>query len=216
MSTKKIIGEQVLFRLAGGVSDTSFPVQDFDVWKALEQKVNSLFKLKHFDTTLPSGETIPENTMIATYENVAVTSNDNGTSQSTLPIIPISLPKNVGIFLIYDPAFPDMPFIPLQRGQKAMLRVDEILGNIMGLIAYEPKNNVIIYNQDITLFDIDEVTMELCVLDMSQYGITDRLPIPADMEERLVNELVMEFSPVVAESGAVNNWTSLTQNPIKQ
>ena len=213
MSTKRIISDQVLYKLAGGVPDTAFPVQEFDIWKALEQKINSYFKLKHFDTTLPSGETIPENTMIATYEDIAVTANENGTSQSTLPVIPISLPKSVGIFLIYDPNFPDTPFIPLQRGQKALVKTDEVLGDLMGLIAYEPKNNVIIYNQDITLFDITTVTMELCVFDMSQYGVSDRLPIPADFEERLIQELVMEFSPIVAESGVVNPWTTANSNP---
>ena len=214
--TKRIISDQVIFKLSGGLRPTKFPVDERDVWKALEQKINSLFKLKHFEVTLPSGELIPENTMIATYEGNTVTSiNEWSTAQ--LPVIPISFPRNMGIFLIYDPAFPDVPFIPIQRGQSALLGTDALLSDLMGQISYEPKNNIIKFNKDITTFGITEVTMELCVLDMSQYGITDILPIPSDYEERIVMELIQEFAPVLAKNGIVNNWTTAgQQQPIKQ
>lgn len=211
MSTKKIISEQVLFKLAGGYPDTAFQIDERDIWKALEQKINGLFKLHQFDQTLANGETIPENTMIATYEDVAVTSF-NGKSKSTLPINPISLPKNVGIFLIYNSAYPDNPFIPIQRGQGALLKVDGLLNDLQGMISYEPKNNIVIYSKDITTIGFSTVTMELCVLDMSQYSITATLPIPADMESRLVDELVESFAQVTAESGQVNNFTTAGQN----
>lgn len=211
MSSKKIISDQVLIKLSGGFVDNSFPVDERDIWKALEQKINGLFKLHQFDQTLASGETIPENTMIATYEDVAVTSFGEK-SKSTLPIIPISLPKNVGIFLIYNSAYPDMPFIPIQRGQGALLKSDTLLNDMQGMISYEPKNNVVVYSKDITLLGFSTVTMELCVLDMSQYSATDTLPVPADMESRLVDELTQEFAPVTAESGQVNNFTTAGQN----
>lgn len=214
MSTKKIIAEQVLFKLAAGYPDTSFQIDERDIYKALEQRINSLFKLHQFDQTLANGETIPENTMIATYEDVAVTSFGEK-SKSTLPIIPISLPKNVGIFLIYNSAYPDMPFIPIQRGQGALLKSDTLLNDMQGMISYEPKNNLVIYSKDITTFGFSTVTMELCVLDMSQYGITDRLPVPADMESRLVDELTQEFAPVTAESGLVNNFSNANQKESK-
>jgi hypothetical protein len=97
--TKKLISDSVLYKLAGGVPPRAFPVHEQDIWAALDNKVNSLFKLKHFDTTLPSGETLPEAAMIATYEGVTVTSVDGGKSRATLPIVPISLPKNMGIYL---------------------------------------------------------------------------------------------------------------------
>lgn len=211
--TKFVVAEQVLFRLAGGVPDTNFPVQHEDVYKALEQKVNSLFKLKHFDTTLPSGETMPDNAMIATYTDVAVTA-DGQRSKATLPIIPISLPKSAGIALVYSTE--GVPFIPVQRGQMALLRTDSLLNDLMGQIAYEPKNNTVTFSKDITLLGISTVTMELCVLDVSQYSVTQTLPIPADMEQRVIDELVQQFSPVTAESGVVNPFTTAAQNQVKQ
>lgn len=213
--TKRLISDQVLFRLYGGLPNTAAPVQKYDIWKALEQKVNGLFKLHQLDTTLPSGEYIPENTMIATYENNTVTSVGER-STATLPIIPISLPKNIGIYLVYDPAYTDFPFKPLQRGQTALLRTNPLLSDALGLITYEPKNNILVFNRDLTVFGVTVVTMELCVLDMSQYSETQNLPIPPDYEERIISELSAQFSPVTAETGVVNPITTQGQQPTKQ
>lgn len=208
--TKKEISDMVLYKLAGGVPDASFPVDERDIWDALDHKVNELFKLHQFDVTLASGETIPENTMIATYTGNTVTSA-NGKSTATLPIIPISLPKSMGIFLVYDPNNPDNPYIPIQRGQGALLKSDGLLNDLMGQIGYEPKNNQLVFSTDLTMFDVNEVTIELCVFDISQYSITQDLPIPADYIGRIEDELVREFAPIVAESGIVNPWTNLGQ-----
>lgn len=211
MSTKRYISDQVNLKLAGGFPDSGFQVDERDIWAALEQKINGLFKLHQLDTTLPSGETIPENTMIATYEGIAVTSLGNGKATATLPIIPISLPKNVGIFLVYDAAYPDNPFIPLQRGQNSLLKADTLLNDLIGQVGYEPKNNVLIFTKDITLLGVSTVTMELCVLDISQYTVTQELPLPADYNERIVNELVAQFAPIQPENGLVNNFTNAGQ-----
>jgi hypothetical protein len=209
--SKKLISDSVLYKLAGGIPMPGFPVQERDIWSAIDSKMNALFKIKHFDTTLPSGETIPENTMIATYENNTVTSFGE-VSKVSLPITPISFPKSMGIFLVYDPKFPDNPFIPLQRGQKSLLNADELLNDLNGQIGYEPKNNVLIFTKDITLFDITSVTMELCVFDTEGYSVTDPLPIPADMIDTIEGQLMEEFAPVLAKSGIVNNFVNPSQN----
>lgn len=209
--TKKEFSDMILYKIYGGIPDSGGAVDERDIWDALDHKVNELFKLHQFDTNLPSGETIPENTMIATYEDVAVTSLGNGKATATLPIIPISLPKSMGIYLVYDSNNPDIPFIPMQRGQNALLRSDLLLNDLMGQVGYEPKNNKLIFTKDITLFGVTTVTMELCVFDISLYLITQDLPIPADYVGRIEDELIKEFSAVVAESGAVNNFTNAGQ-----
>lgn len=209
-STKKEISDTVLYRLAGGVPDSGFPVDERDIWSSLEDIINATFKVHHFDTTLPSGDTIPENTMIATYENIAVTSSGER-AYSTLPITPISLPRNMGIYMVYDPKYPDMPYIPVQRGQMALLKADRLLNDLMGQAGYEPLSNKIIYSKDITTFGTTSVTMELCVFDISQYTATQDLPIPADMVGSITDQLVLEFSKITAEAGVVNNFTNAGQ-----
>lgn len=209
MATKKEISDSVLYKLAGGIPDTSFPIDERQIWNELEHKLNSLFKLRHLDVTLNSGETIPENTMIATYTGITVTPlPSSGQSQAALPVIPISLPKGMGIYLIYPDNKPDMPFIPIQRGQRGLLRVDSLLNDMMGQISYEPKNSVVVFSKDITLLGLSTLTMELCVFDISQYSVTADLPIPADYIDQIEGELVKEFAPIVGESGLVNNFSS--------
>lgn len=213
-SSKKVLSDRVLYALAGGVPDGGYSVDERDVFKAIEQKVNALFKIKHFET-LKSGETIPEYAMIATYEDITVSSlTDIQQSEARFPVTPISLPKGMGVFLIYSPKYPNVSFIPIPRGQRSLLRTDELLNDMMGQFAYEPKNDRVLFNKDLTLFDIDTVTMELCVFDMSQYGITDPLPIPADYEEQIVTELIQQFAAVVAENGQINNFTNAGQQVI--
>lgn len=209
--TKKGFSDMILYKLAGGIPDSSFPVKERDIWDALEHSVNAMFKLKHFSETLPSGETMPENTMIATYPDNTVTSTNNGKSTTTIAITPISLPKNMGIYLIYDPNNPDIMFIPLQRGVASLLKVDPLLNDLGGQIGYEAKNNTITFTKDLTTLGITSVTQELCVFDISEYGISDNLPIPADYIGILEDELIQEFSKVLPESGLVNNFTNAGQ-----
>lgn len=211
MATKKEISEMVLFKLAGGWPDVNFQIDERDIFDALEHKVNEKFRLRHFDSTLPSGETLPENAMIATYTGNTVTSTLNRKSTATLPVIPIALPKNMGIYLVYDPNYPDVMFVPLQRGQVSLLKVDTLLNDLGGEIGYEPKNNIILFNRDLTLLGITSVTMELCVFDISQYSLTQELPIPSDMVGIIEDELVKEFAPVTPESGIVNPFSNANQ-----
>jgi len=208
--TKKEFSDMILYKLAGGIPDSGFPIDERDIWDALEHKINEMFKMRYLDNTLPSGETIPENTMIAVYEDIAVTSFGEK-SKATLPINPITLPKNMGIFLVYSSEYPDRPFIPVQRGQGSLLLLDKLLNDLNGRIWYEPRNADLIFSKDITTFGITTVTMELCVMEISNYTITQDLPIPADYIGRLEDELVKEFAPVLAESGLVNNFSNAGQ-----
>lgn len=214
MATKRLIAEQVLYRIDGGNPDVSSPVQFPDVYKALEQIINSMFNMRQFSVNLPSGETIPDGLSIATYTDIAVVSR--GTySTSTLPVIPASLPKNVGIFNIQVAQsltnVVPLTFIPLLRGQQHLLSTDLLLNNLLGQIGYTPSNLSIQYTQDITLLGITKVDMDLVVFDMSQYNETDLLPIPSNMEADIINQLVAQFSPVTPETGTVNLLTTSGQ-----
>ena len=37
-------------------------------------------------------------------------------TKATLPIMPVSLPKDLGVYQIYQAEYPESPFIPLPRG----------------------------------------------------------------------------------------------------
>lgn len=219
MSTKRLIADMVLYKLAGGPPDASFPVNKLDIYDALEHKVNTMFKTQQFSTNLPSGGTIPENMALATYEDVAVTRTSNERSKCTLPVMPIALPRNAGVNEIRPvlnlvesgDRILGNPIIPIQAGQTFLLQADKLLNDLMGQWGYEVNGKTIIFSKDLTVYDITKVDIKLVVLDITQYTETDELPIPADYLGQIEDELVQEFAAVVPESGLVNNFSNANQ-----
>ena len=220
-TTKRLISDQVLMRLYGGPPDSAAPVQKYDIWKALEQKINAMFKMSQFTENLPNNETIPNNLALATYENIPVIASYSGKSKSTLPVMPITLPRTAGIneirpILSINPEDSNLilgsPFIPLMAGQDFLLQADNLLNNLSGQIGYTPNGKIVEYTIDVTTLGITGVVMKLVVFDMAQYSETDILPVPSDMESQIVNELIAEFAPATAEPGIVNPITTLGQN----
>lgn len=213
MTTKYLIAEQALTIIAGGYPDIAEAVQLVDMYPAIEQIINTLLKTEQFSVNLPSGEMMPENLMVGIYENIATSSivstrNHTSISKATLPIQPISLPKNMGIYQIYNQDYPDSPFIPIQAGQRALLKTDALLSDFLGQVSYEVKGRTIFFNKDLPKYEINTVTMELVVLDLSLYGETDILPIPADMTSAVVEHLLSRYGSVIPESGSVNPYTT--------
>lgn len=213
--SKQFIAEQVLYRLSGGYTDVSFSVQMEDVWAALEQKINAKFKMEQFNVTMPSGETLPENSMLAYYEGIAVTSNGNGTSKCTLPILPIALPRSMGVYMITDDK-DEVTFIPLLAGQKQLLAGQPLINDLLGQVGYTQRGKRIDFTKDLPLLGKSTVNMSLVVMDINTYSITEDLPIPADMIDVIIDELVAKFSVVSPEAGLVNNISNIGQNqPVK-
>jgi len=56
------------------------------------------------------------------------------------------------------------------------------------------------------------VNMYLIVMDISLYSDTEPLPIPASMEEEIVEKAFAKFVTVTSETGIVNNYTSAQKN----
>jgi hypothetical protein len=164
-----------------------------------------MFKMEYYNATLPSGETIPDNLMTAFYESIAVASYKDK-AKATLPIMPIPLPRNMGIFRITDTN--DNDFIPVQLGQGALLKPDKLLNELLGNIWYEVRGNTIVFSKDITLLGLSSVNMYLVVLDISLYSDTDVLPIPPSMEEEIIEKVFAKFSQVTPETGIVDNFNS--------
>lgn len=217
--TKKQISDTVLYKLAGGVPDSGFPVDERDIWSSMEDIINKMLKAQQFSVNLPSGGTIPENLLLATYEDVAVTRTSNERSKCTLPVIPVSLPRNAGINEIRPvlnlvdsgDRMLGNPIIPVQAGQTFLLQADKLLNDLLGQWSYEVNGKTIIFSKDLTTYDISKVDMKLVVFSIADYTINQDLPLPADWVSDITDTLVQEFAPVVAENGFVNNFTNAGQ-----
>jgi hypothetical protein len=103
----------------------------------------------------------------------------------------------------------DIDFIPVPLGQGALLKADKLLNDLLGSVYYEVRKNEVIFSKDITLLDVSEVNMYLVVMDISLYSNTDPLPIPANMEEEIIEKVFAKFAPIVPETGIVNSYSEL-------
>lgn len=192
-TTKYKIAEQVVRILNGGEIASASKVKINEAKIAVEQCINKMLKMEYLSTNVPLGEVIPNGASIATYEDIEVV--QYGTrSKSTLPAMPIKLPRGLGVYQIFDPANMDCPFIPLEMGQKGLLSTQPLISGLLGQVGYEWYGNQIIYTSDLTQPTAIEVTVRLVVLDASQYSDWDVLPVPAEMEFEVVQEVVRMFA----------------------
>lgn len=149
------------------------------------QVINSLIKTQHFSQTMAGGENIPDGLVLAEYDNIPVVSYKN-VSRATLPVMPVSLYLNMGIFHVSKTDDIINGFIPFQAGMLQMLGEEHLISDVLGQIAYEPRGKYLIFNKDITTNDsdnaINSIYLLLVVKDLSLYGDFDLLPIEAGME----------------------------------
>lgn len=185
-TTKYRLAEQVVRLLNGGDISVASKVQINEAKIAVEQAVNSLLKMEYLRVNMKMGEMIPNAASVATYDNVLVTAYQQ-TSKATLPAIPLKLPRDMGVFEIYNPLNPDCLFIPLEMGMHALLKDQPLISDLLGHVGYRRYGNDIVFQQDITIPNEDTyVSMRLVVLDISQYSDWDILPVPADMESQVI------------------------------
>jgi len=125
-------------------------------------------------------------------------SDDGGTSKATLPAQPIHLPRGMGVWRVGDPADPFSSYIPVQSGRMPIAQgvghtnLDGMLG---GLTAYTwQTQKEVVFNKPASAMP-SNVELELLVVDPAQLGETDMLPIPADMEDEVINMVLQKLQP---------------------
>lgn len=215
-TTKYKLAEQVVRLLNGGEIPVSTKVKILEAKVAVEQVVNKMLKMEYLNVNIPSSEFIPNGASVATYENITVV--QFGTrSKSTLPAMPLKLPRGIGVYQIFDPANMDCPFIPLEMGQFGLLKSQPLINDLLGWTGYEWYGADIIYTKDLTQPDPIAVTMRLVVLDISQYSDYDILPVPADMEWDIIQEAYKLFATEPVGDKLVDSGVNEQRNvPIQQ
>ena len=215
-STKYRLAEQILLKLTGGSPQVASKVQLDDIKLAIGQKINEIYKASHFSVTLASGETVPDGLMLATYTGIAVTSLGER-SVATLPIMPISLPRNVGVFQVYDSVDSSNEYIPYQTGQYNLFSKLPLISGLLKQTGYEAKGNQLLFSRDITLLGAKTVNAVLAVMDISKYDDFTPLPISADMESTIVDSVYEKFAPVmgIPLSKVSDNYNSQPETAVK-
>jgi hypothetical protein len=187
------ISEEILRIVVGGNSTVASKIHLNDVKLAVGQICNTLLKTDYLQINLPTGEVIPNGAMVGLYENVKVTKYLTK-SRCKLPIKPVKLPRNIGVLSIFSPLNPDSEYIPLEMGQAALLQNQPLINDLLGQTGYSVFGDDVVFTKDITIPNVDTfVSMRLVIMDISQYGDWDILPIEPSMEWTVKQEAVKMF-----------------------
>lgn len=200
--SKYFIAEQIRYKLAASYPNVLEVVQMPDIIAAVGQKINSILKLQYLTDTLALGDSIPNNLMIATYEDVPIETYGGKKCIATLPAIPVSLPRNMGVYMVSKDDDFDCLFIPLQAGQANLLKGQRLINNLLGQVGYELYGNKIVMTQDLTIDNVSSINMRLLITDIEDYEDYTPLPIPADYATTIIDEVYKSF--LTTEQAALN------------
>jgi hypothetical protein len=217
------LSEECLRIINGGQIDAATNVSLAEIKLSIGQIANSLLKVEYFSVNLKMNEIIPNGTVLGLYEGVEVVSS-NGKSQCTLPIKPQKLPRNMGVWAVYmrkelnGNYEYDNELIPLQMGQGGLIKSQPLLNDLLGQVGYECFGDKLVFTKDIkSLFPDVTLAMRLAIMDVSQYGDFDPLPILPEMEFQIKQEVVKMYSEEPVADNVVDS--SNTENkglPIAQ
>lgn len=215
-TTKYRLAEQVVRLLNGGEIPVSSKVKINEAKLAVEQCINTKLKMEYLQVNIPSAEMIPNGASVATYEGIAV-EQFGDRSKTTLPAMPLKLPRGMGVYQIFDPANMDCPFIPLEMGQKGLISTQPLINDLLDQVGYEWYGTDIIFTRDLTQPTPIELTVRLVVMDITQYSDWDILPLPADMEWDVIQEVYKLFATEPVSDKLVDSEVNEQRNvPVKE
>lgn len=187
------------------------------------QVANQLLKIEHIQVNEAMGEKIPNGSVLGWYEDIDV-STWNGKSKAELPIKPLKLSRNMGVYSIYpkyevsDNYELDKEFIPIQMGQGGLIKSQPMINDILGQVGYEVFGNSVVFTKDIKgLFPDVKLAMRLVIMDVSLYGDYDPLPILPEQEWDIKKEVLKLYGIVGVADMLVDNSSKEQQNiPVRE
>jgi hypothetical protein len=189
MATLYSISENVRTLIEGGDPSNAPKFEMEEIKRAVIQVVNGMIKTQYLTDEMAGGETIPDGSVLAEYDNVAVEKYKN-TARAELPAMPVKLPRNMGVYHVGKTDDIITGFIPFQAGQLQMIGEQPLISDILGQVGYEQRGKYLVFDRDITTnqdeYRITAVYILLVVKDLSLYGDFDLLPIPASMDFEVI------------------------------
>lgn len=211
------LAEETLRLLSGGNIPAAKDISISEIKIAIGQVINKLLKIDYLNVNMKTGEAIPNGSVLGLYENIPYTSYKTGMSKATLPIKPLKLPRNMGVFSVFLSSNPQKEFIPMQMGQANLINSQAMINDVLGQVAYENFGMELVFNKDLALlFPSDKLSMRLAILDASLYDDYDILPIPPEMEWDVKSEVYKLYSTEPLPDKSVDATTNEENKPTKQ
>lgn len=200
MITKGKITDQILRLYTGGNPSDDKEVSRDDINVLVGQVINRLLKTEYMAVNMQAGEMFPPHTLITTYVvNLISNTTSNPYVHAVLPVMPISLPRNMGVWSVTGTNLDTAgdigdgtEFIPVQTGQHTLVSSQDALKYLETQVGYWAEGNVINFITDITEppYNANKVKIKLLVVDPSIQGEYDYLQIPVEMEEAVIKEVL--------------------------
>ncbi len=221
--TKYRLAEEILRWLSGGSIPSAIDPSINEIKISIGQVCNQLLKTDYFQVNAQIGETIPNGSVLGLYEGLSVIKLSDFRSQVALPIKPLKLPRNMGVWSVfpYSEAIQSYDyvneFIPIQMGQFNLMQSQSLLNDLLGQVGYENYGDKIIFTKNLLDIGIDTVGMRLVIMDISQYGDWDILPILPEMEWAIKQEVIKLYGGAPMPDKTVDPSVKSQKNiPIQQ
>jgi hypothetical protein len=212
------LAEECLKIINSGDIPAASPTSINEVKIAIGQVINQLLKVDYYQVNVNQRELIPNGAVMGLYEDIAVTSYGTGKSRASLPIKPLKLPRNLGVFAVYLTDYPDNEFIPLQMGQANLIKSQPMINELLGQIGYEVFGMQVQFTKDLPLlYPGKTISMRLAIMDINEYDDYTPLPIIPEMEFEVKRQVVALYKGDGIADKLVDSTTKTQQNiPVTQ
>jgi hypothetical protein len=193
MATKAIISEQVQ-RIYARFLDKNNPSDVIDIREVMllvNQAINKILKLEVAESFKAGLVDIPKCSLIQYTASVTADATNNR-SFITLPVIPLTLPLDMGIWSISASNAAMTPYIPIPS-QDVLVFQGANLSYLEGQIGYYVQGKKVFFTKDITLAgngSISSVIINILASDFSQFADNDMLPISPEVESAVITEVL--------------------------
>ena len=193
MATKSTISEQVQ-RIYARFLDKNNPSDVIDIREVMllvNQSINKILKLEVAESFKAGLVDVPKCSLIQ-YTASVTSDATNNRSSITLPVIPLTLPLDMGIWSISASNAAMTPYIPIPA-QDVLVFQGANLSYLEGQVGYYVQGKKVFFTKDITLAgngSIISVIINILASDFSQFGDNDMLPISPEVESAVITEVL--------------------------
>jgi hypothetical protein len=193
MVTKAILSEQCqrLYARFLNKDNPSDVISIPEVMLLVSQAINKILKLEVAESFKAGLVDIPKCSLIQ-YTASVTADAPNNRSFITLPVIPLTLPLDMGIWNIAASNAAMTPYIPIPS-QDVLVFQGANLSYLEGQIGYYVQGKKVFFTKDLTLAgngSISSVIINILASDFSQFADNDMLPISPEVESAVITEVL--------------------------
>jgi hypothetical protein len=193
MVTKAILSEQCqrLYARFLNKDNPSDVISIPEVMLLVSQAINKILKLEVAESFKAGLVDIPKCSLIQ-YTASVTADAPNNRSSITLPVIPLTLPLDMGIWNIAASGAAMTPYIPIPS-QDVLVFQGANLSYLEGQIGYYVQGKKVFFTKDLTLAgngSISSVIINILASDFSQFADNDMLPISPEVESAVITEVL--------------------------